>query len=151
MIPTYHISKRWIFTLISMAILAGCGKAPPEQEPLRAVKVLTVGASATAYDLEFSGEVRARIESTLGFRVAETRAVVHGAAGLLGYYDTMGRQRPTLPYDIDGVVYKVNRRDQQAQCRQLDFVAALERGLHVFIDGLLQCHNRILLFVGAKV
>lgn len=69
MIPTYHISKRWIFTLISMAILAGCGKAPPEQEPLRAVKVLTVGASATAYDLEFSGEVRARIESTLGFRV----------------------------------------------------------------------------------
>ena len=60
----------------------------------------------------------------LGFRVATSRAVVHGAAGLLGYYDTMGRQRPTLPYDIDGVVYKVNRRDQQAQ---LGFVSRAPR------------------------
>lgn len=60
----------------------------------------------------------------LGFRVAASRAVVHGAAGLLGYYDTMGRQRPTLPYDIDGVVYKVNRRDQQAQ---LGFVSRAPR------------------------
>ena len=69
MIPTPHISKRWLLTLISMVIFAGCSKAPPEQEPVRAVKVLTVGASATRFDLEFSGEVRARTESTLGFRV----------------------------------------------------------------------------------
>ena len=51
--------------------------------------------------------------AALGFRVAETRAVVEGAAGLLHYYETMAQQRPTLAYDIDGVVYKVDRHDQQ--------------------------------------
>ncbi len=49
----------------------------------------------------------------LGFRVAETRAVVEGASGLLQYYAMMAQARPTLVYDIDGVVYKVDRHDQQ--------------------------------------
>ena len=51
--------------------------------------------------------------AALGFRVAETRAVVEGATGLMHYYETMAQQRPTLAYDIDGVVYKVDRHDQQ--------------------------------------
>lgn len=42
------------------------------------------------------------------FRVARERAVVRGAAGLLGYYRRIGEARAGLPYDIDGVVYKVN-------------------------------------------
>jgi RND family efflux transporter MFP subunit len=50
--------------------LTACGKGQAPQEPIRAVKVLTVGASSATTDLEFSGEVRARIESNLGFRVA---------------------------------------------------------------------------------
>ena len=49
----------------------------------------------------------------LGFRVAETRAVVQGASGLLDYFAGMARRRPGLAYDIDGVVYKVNQRVQQ--------------------------------------
>ena len=69
MFRTSHTLPRWFFTCFSLAILAACSKAPPEQEPIRAVKVLTVGASASSFDLEFSGEVRARVESTLGFRV----------------------------------------------------------------------------------
>ena len=69
MFLTSHTLPRWFFTCFSLAILAACSKAPPEQEPIRAVKVLTVGASASSFDLEFSGEVRARVESTLGFRV----------------------------------------------------------------------------------
>ena len=55
--------------IMGLAILVGCSKAPPEPVPLRAVKVLTVGESGTSFDLEFSGEVRARVESSLGFRV----------------------------------------------------------------------------------
>ncbi len=62
--------SRLPFAILCMAVLAGCNKTPTEQVPVRAVKILTVGASDTSFDLEFSGEVRARIESTLGFRVA---------------------------------------------------------------------------------
>ncbi len=43
-----------------------------------------------------------------GFRVARERDVVRGVAGLLDYYRRIGGIRPGLPYDIDGVVYKVN-------------------------------------------
>lgn len=56
--------------LVVAAVLVGCGKGQAPQEPVRAVKVLSVGATEAQTDLEFSGEVRARIESTLGFRVA---------------------------------------------------------------------------------
>ena len=55
-------SFRTSLLLIGMAALAGCSKAPTQEEPVRAVKILTVGASASAFDLEFSGEVRARTE-----------------------------------------------------------------------------------------
>ncbi|MDE2605359.1 MAG: efflux RND transporter periplasmic adaptor subunit [Burkholderiales bacterium] len=55
--------------LLAATLLGGCsrGEAPPE--PVRAVKVITVGESAMQSRNEFSGEVRARIESRLGFRV----------------------------------------------------------------------------------
>jgi multidrug efflux system membrane fusion protein len=69
MVPTISTHSRWLLTCLSAALLLGCSKAPPEQEPVRAVKVVTVGASAASFDLEFSGEVRARVESSLGFRV----------------------------------------------------------------------------------
>ena len=62
--------------------------------------------------------------ASLGFRVAETRAVVGGAMGLLAYYAEMGQKRPSLAYEIDGVVYKVNRLDQQAR---LGFVSRAPR------------------------
>lgn len=48
-----------------------------------------------------------------GFPVAAERAVVRGAAGLLRYYGEIGTRRAALPYDIDGVVYKVNRLADQ--------------------------------------
>ena len=42
------------------------------------------------------------------FPVARERNVVKGMNGLLAYYRAIGDKRPQLPYDIDGVVYKVN-------------------------------------------
>ena len=56
--------------VLCVATLVACSKAPAPQEPVRAVKLITVGATASTLDLEFSGEVRARIEASLGFRVA---------------------------------------------------------------------------------
>ncbi|MFA7270659.1 MAG: NAD-dependent DNA ligase LigA [Sterolibacterium sp.] len=59
-----------------------------------------------------------------GFPVAKERAVVSGLAGLLGYYAQTGSARDSMPYDIDGVVYKVNRlADQQ----KLGFVSRAPR------------------------
>ncbi|MFX1736979.1 NAD-dependent DNA ligase LigA [Paraburkholderia sp. A1RI_3L] len=49
----------------------------------------------------------------LGLPVNSERRVVRGAEGLLGFFRAIGEKRDNLPYDIDGVVYKVNRRDQQ--------------------------------------
>jgi membrane fusion protein, multidrug efflux system len=59
-----------ITTLASLAVLAACSKPAPSSEPVRAVKIFTVGASGLSASEEYSGEVRARVESRLGFRVA---------------------------------------------------------------------------------
>jgi RND family efflux transporter MFP subunit len=53
-----------------LVLLAGCSRREPQAEPVRAVKVMTVGASGMQARQEFAGEVRPRVESRLGFRVA---------------------------------------------------------------------------------
>jgi membrane fusion protein, multidrug efflux system len=60
---------KWI-ALSSVIVLAACSKPAPAPEPVRAVKVMTVGQSAMEASSEYAGEVRARVESRLGFRVA---------------------------------------------------------------------------------
>jgi DNA ligase (NAD+) len=53
--------------------------------------------------------------ATMGFPVAPQRAVSHGADGLVAFHEAMGAARDQLPYDIDGVVYKVDSRELQAR------------------------------------
>lgn len=50
-----------------------------------------------------------------GFRVNDKIQVVKNASGCLNYYNNMGAMRNDLPYEIDGVVYKVNDLMQQQE------------------------------------
>ena len=54
-----------------------------------------------------------------GFPVAEQTALAEGASGLVAFHQRIAAQRDSLPYDIDGVVYKV---DDLALQQQLGFV-----------------------------
>ena len=53
--------------------------------------------------------------SALGFPVCVERAVVCGPQALAEFHENMGRRRPLLPFDIDGVVYKVNSLELQTR------------------------------------
>lgn len=62
--------KKTVLPLACAALLlAGCSRPAPPEEPVRAVKVMTVGISAFASNHEYAGDVRAQVESRLGFRV----------------------------------------------------------------------------------
>jgi DNA ligase (NAD+) len=55
----------------------------------------------------------------MGMPVNGEREVVEGAAGLVAFHQRIAARRDELPFDIDGVVYKVNSRELQ---QQLGFV-----------------------------
>lgn len=59
-----------------------------------------------------------------GLKISPLLRVVRGAAGALEYYREVGSKRASLAYEIDGVVYKVNRYALQ---RELGFVARAPR------------------------
>jgi DNA ligase (NAD+) len=61
---------------------------------------------------------------TMGIPVCAERTVVSDAHGLLSFFGDIGQRRTQLPYDIDGVVYKV---DDIAQQKQLGFVSRAPR------------------------
>jgi DNA ligase (NAD+) len=58
--------------------------------------------------------------AAMGLPVCAARAVTAGAAGLIDFHRRMGARRDALPFDIDGVVYKVNDRALQ---EKLGFVS----------------------------
>jgi DNA ligase (NAD+) len=60
----------------------------------------------------------------LGFPVSPDVDVACGSEGLLQYFQRIGARRNDLPYDIDGVVYKLDRYDQQ---RAMGFVSRAPR------------------------
>ena len=52
--------------------------------------------------------------ASAGLAVGPERGQARDADGLLAFYRRVGERRAALPYDIDGVVYKVDRRDWHA-------------------------------------
>ena len=62
--------------------------------------------------------------ASLYFPVSQERDVVTGLSGLKAYYQRIGAARDQLPFDIDGVVYKVNAFNLQ---QELGFVSRAPR------------------------
>jgi DNA ligase (NAD+) len=60
----------------------------------------------------------------MGFKICPQSRVVESIEGCLEYYREMGAMRSQLPYQIDGVVYKVDDVDLQ---RQLGFISRAPR------------------------
>ena len=54
-----------------------------------------------------------------GFPVNDNRRIVIGPQGCLDYYSDLNSRRSDLPYEIDGIVYKVNRLDWQRELGQV--------------------------------
>jgi DNA ligase (NAD+) len=65
-----------------------------------------------------------KLLAALRLPVASQRSSVRGLEGLLGYYGSIGAKRDSLPFQIDGVVYKVNSLAQQ---ERLGFVSRAPR------------------------
>ena len=65
-----------------------------------------------------------RLIESWGFPLSPFLKVTDGVDAMIAHYDEIGRQRPDLPYEIDGVVYKVDRLDYQ---QRLGFVAKAPR------------------------
>ena len=59
-----------------------------------------------------------------GLRVCPDIRIVQGAQGCLEYFGEIGARRNSLPYDIDGVVYKVNAITLQ---QELGFISRAPR------------------------
>lgn len=56
--------------LCGALLLSACSREEKAPEPVRAVKLMTLGASTTRSTQEYAGEVRAQVESRLGLQVA---------------------------------------------------------------------------------
>lgn len=68
---------------------------------------------AVGFDLPPTHSLLLRRLGEFGLPLSPEVDVAQGLEGVLAYYCRIGEARDALPYDIDGVVYKLDRRDQQ--------------------------------------
>ena len=90
----------------------------------RPLRFWTYGWGATS---DLPGETQSVViqqMATWGFPISPLLKRVESVEAMLAHYAEIGRQRPDLPYEIDGVVYKVDRLDWQ---ERLGFVAKAPR------------------------
>ncbi len=62
-------TRHFVLIVTCSLALAACSDRPPPEDPIRSVKLMTVQADALGAHTEYAGDVRARLESRLGFRV----------------------------------------------------------------------------------
>ena len=96
---------------------------------LRQKDATVTGARNLQFFAYSMGETSAEIAAThweflaalrrFGFAVNDLSSKSPDVDGLLQSYDAIGRERASLPYDIDGVVYKIDRHDYQARLGQV--------------------------------
>lgn len=65
-----YFSWRFFLYLFSLLLITACGKSPDTDEVVRPVRLATLSENQSLPQMVLSGEVRARVESRLGFRVA---------------------------------------------------------------------------------
>ena len=126
--------------LVSLACLVGLSACkPPENrpEPVRAVKLLQIQASDVHAGVEFAGEVRARVESRLGFRVAGKLVARHVE---LGQRLKPGQRLAELDprdYELaaDAARAQVRAAQTQLELAQADFKRYRELKDQSFISG----------------
>ena len=87
------------------------------------IYVYSVGESDGATMPDCHSEILDQLQEW-GLKTCPERRVVDGAEGCLAYYESIGNKRDALPYEIDGVVYKV---DEMAMQRELGFVSRAPR------------------------
>ena len=96
---------------------------------LRQKDATVTGARNLQFFAYSMGETSAEIAAThweflaalrgFGFAVNDLSSKCPDVDGLLQSYDAIGRARASLPYDIDGVVYKIDRHDYQTRLGQV--------------------------------
>ncbi len=90
----------------------------------RQLKFFGYALGETSHDIaETQYGIREKIKN-FGFQEANPSALCKDSKDILNYYESINEQRPDLDYEIDGVVYKVNRLDYQDR---LGFVSRAPR------------------------
>ncbi|WP_229411167.1 MULTISPECIES: efflux RND transporter periplasmic adaptor subunit [unclassified Massilia] len=106
--------------VLALAVLAACSKDAPPPEDVRPVRALTLAAGGVDASAEFSGDVRPRYESRLGFRVGgkiSARKVDVGTSV----------QRGTLLMQLDPQDLRLGQAQAQASLRAAQTNADLAR------------------------
>ncbi|MFA9218156.1 MAG: biotin/lipoyl-binding protein, partial [Sphingomonadaceae bacterium] len=67
--PNYRLRSTLLTMLVVAGALTACSKPAEKTEDVRPVRAIVLASSDIDVNAEFSGEVRARVESKLGFRV----------------------------------------------------------------------------------
>jgi DNA ligase (NAD+) len=107
------------------AAAGGLRQLDPRLTAQRKLSFFAYGIGAhEAFDLPPTHTRTLDLLQQMGFPVAAERRCVKGVEALLQFYREVGGKRATLPYDIDGVVYKVNRFVDQ---EKLGFVSRAPR------------------------